>query len=264
MLFQGLFLAAILTTTPIQEVGSLPKKLSISFEDAQKLGNRIWKNECAGKIEGLTSWNDGEEFASVGIGHFIWYPSLNKKAFNDTFPDLLIFMESCGITIPKWIGKDKGCPWRNRQHFNRHQNMPRMVELREFLYETRTLQAIYMANRLEQALPRMTSHLELKEKRKVEKHFYSLVSTSKGLYALIDYLNFKGEGISVDERYSNKGWGLLQVLQRIPEQSIRPIDDFVKAAKEVLAERVLNSPRQRHEQRWLKGWNARIDTYQSG
>ncbi|MFZ4681922.1 MAG: hypothetical protein ACOYMS_05440, partial [Terrimicrobiaceae bacterium] len=49
---------------------------SIQLSDAQanEIGRRIWKNECAGSVDGLTSWNSGEDFASLGIGHFIWYP----------------------------------------------------------------------------------------------------------------------------------------------------------------------------------------------
>ena len=38
------------------------------------LGEKIWKNECGGTVEGLTHWNKGEAFGSFGIGHFIWYP----------------------------------------------------------------------------------------------------------------------------------------------------------------------------------------------
>lgn len=47
--------------------------LSVSPENANKIGEKIWKNECAGSIEGLTNWKKGENFASLGIGHFIWY-----------------------------------------------------------------------------------------------------------------------------------------------------------------------------------------------
>ena len=43
--------------------------------NVQELGQRIWKNECAGSVQGLVSWNEGEAFPSLGIGHFIWYPA---------------------------------------------------------------------------------------------------------------------------------------------------------------------------------------------
>jgi hypothetical protein len=50
---------------------------------AQKasIGRKIWQNESGGTVEGLTAWNVGEEFPSLGIGHFIWYPA----GFNGRF-----------------------------------------------------------------------------------------------------------------------------------------------------------------------------------
>jgi hypothetical protein len=261
MLFNVCMLMAMMVNSQPQEA---KKPLAISFEQAQSLSNRIWKNECAGKIEGLTTWNEGEDFASLGIGHFLWYPSQRKQVFGETFPDVLLFIQSCGVPLPKWIEIEKGCPWRNKKHFQQHIDSPKMIELREFLYETRALQAIYIAKRLEEALPKLTAKLELTEKRRVEKHFNALAQTSKGMYALIDYLNFKGEGLNPSERYKERGWGLLQVLQRIPENSIRPLDDFVKAAKELLVERVANAPTGKNEKRWLPGWNARLNTYLQG
>ncbi len=48
--------------------------IRISKNDIQRIGHLIWKNECGGAIEGLTYWVKGEPCASLGIGHFIWYP----------------------------------------------------------------------------------------------------------------------------------------------------------------------------------------------
>ena len=39
-----------------------------------KVAELIFKNEASGKKDGLIVWNNGEEFISLGIGHFIWYP----------------------------------------------------------------------------------------------------------------------------------------------------------------------------------------------
>lgn len=261
MWFGFLFLAisTIALSSSAQESPS--SKLTISFDQAQELGARIWKNECAGKIEGLTTWNEREDFASLGIGHFIWYPPQSKKNYQETFPSLLEFLETCGASAPKWLDSKAGCPWRNKHHFTREINSVKMEELRQFLFDTKALQAVFIAKRLEDALPKMTRKLEITERRKVQKHFYALAKTQKGLYALIDYLNFKGEGTAEQEKYGNKGWGLLQVLQRIPENSILQREDFVKAAKEVLTERVKNSPHEKQEKKWLKGWIARVQTY---
>lgn len=68
-------------------------------------------------------------------------------------------------------------------------------------------------------------------------------------------------GAMIIESYNDHGWGLLQVLQRIPPSSTQPVDDFVKAAKLVLVQRVENSPPERNEKQWLKGWFKRTETY---
>jgi len=51
-------------TTPLPELSASQKAA---------IGKKIWQNECACSVDGLTTWNAGEEFPSLGIGHFIWY-----------------------------------------------------------------------------------------------------------------------------------------------------------------------------------------------
>jgi hypothetical protein len=46
-------------------------EIRLTDSQALEIGKRIWKNECAGTVSGLTSWNGGEEFPSLGIAHFI-------------------------------------------------------------------------------------------------------------------------------------------------------------------------------------------------
>src|SRR5271154_4776659 len=84
--------------------------LTVSPEDASKIGERIWKNECAGKVDGLTHWKKGENFASFGIGHFIWYSQGQKERFTETFPALLTFLQQKGASLPVWLKKVKECP----------------------------------------------------------------------------------------------------------------------------------------------------------
>jgi hypothetical protein len=97
------------------------------------------------------------------------------------------------------------------------------------------------------------------EKQKVR----LLLRSPEGTYAIIDYINFKGEGTSSQERYQNQGWGLLQVLQAMPSNLTekQAVNAFVEAAKQVLKQRVENSPPERGEERWLKGWSNRLNTY---
>src|SRR4051794_39519410 len=59
--------------------------VNLSEGEAKRIGQKIWQNECNGTISGLTSWNAGEDFASLGIGHFIWYPEGRRGPFEESF-----------------------------------------------------------------------------------------------------------------------------------------------------------------------------------
>lgn len=231
------------------------------MQDAQRIGERIWKNECGATREGLTNWKKGENFASLGIGHFIWYPESRVERFQEMFPALLVFLQKEGVELPKWLKVDSGCPWNSRDEFYADFNGSKMESLRQLLFDTRSLQAVFIANRLESALPSLIESCPEEEREKISSLFYRLAKEANGLYALLDYLNFKGSGISPKESYKGQGWGLLQVLRRIPATSKQPLIDFVKAAKSLLSERVQNAPPERHEEQWLKGWFNRLDTY---
>lgn len=234
---------------------------TLSVEDTEKIGEKIWKNECGGTIEGLTHWKKGENFPSLGIGHFIWYPANSKERFHETFPALLDFFQTKGEKLPDWLTTNCGCPWSSREEFYQKIDSPQMKSLRKLLLDTKHLQATFIIQRIVQDFPEIIAACSEEEKKAITRIFDLLTCHSKGWYALIDYLNFKGAGISPKERYKGQGWGLHQVLLRIPVLTQTPLEDFVQAAKEVLRERVQNAPPERHEERWLKGWFNRLDTY---
>src|SRR6185437_4748825 len=99
------------------------------------------------------------------------------------------------------------------------------------------------------------------EREKVKREFCRVLdSGAAGAFALIDYVNFKGEGVLDTERYNGKGWGLLQVLANMHDTS-SPVQDFANSAAAMLKQRVENSPPARHEARWLPGWLKRVDAY---
>jgi len=222
------------------------------------LGEKIWKNECGGTIDGLTHWNKGEEFGSFGIGHFIWYPENSTSPFDQTFPSLIAFLEKEGCTLPAWLKSSSTCPWNSRDQFSKELKSEKMVALRQFLFETKDKQALYIAYRLKDALPKILEDLPEDQKVRVKTNFFTLLADPQGVYALVDYLNFKGAGTSASETYQGRGWGLKQVLMATDGK----LDSFITSAKKVLTERIDNSPKERGEERWLKGWLARIDSYQ--
>src|SRR6266487_2927325 len=100
------------------------------------------------------------------------------------------------------------------------------------------------------------------DRANVQQQFERLATTPQGCYALVDYVNFKGEGVLRTERYQGQGWGLLQVLESMHGTSdTTAVDEFSGAAKAILTRRVHNAPAQRHESRWLTGWIQRVNSY---
>jgi hypothetical protein len=240
--------------------------VSLTKAEALRIGRKIWQNECGGSISGLTSWNEGEDFASLGIGHFIWYPEGRRGPFEESFPKLIEFISADRADIPGWLQRSTFCPWNSRAEFFRAENSRQMIELREFLIRTIGLQAEYMVARLQSSLTKMLDQAEPGDRDKVRQQFARVASTAQGCYALVDYVNFKGEGTLQTERYRDQGWGLLQVLQEMrgTSEGRTAVAEFSRAATVVLQRRVRNSPSQRKEARWLPGWLNRVNTYRQG
>jgi hypothetical protein len=240
--------------------------INLSPGETRRIGNRIWQNECGGTVAGLTSWNTGENFASLGIGHFIWYPKGVRGPFDESFPKFVEFADSRHAKLPAVLVAKDGCPWKSRTEFNQAAQSPAMKELRAFLARTVDLQAEFLVHRLQDALPKMLAQGGSSNHAQVQERFDRVASTAAGCYALVDYVNFKGEGVLATERYAGQGWGLLQVLEAMTNDSTgrAAVKSFADSAKTVLKNRVRNSPPERNESKWLPGWLKRVDTYVGG
>ena len=234
--------------------------IRVSDAEAESIGKKIWRNECAGTKDGLTSWNKGEDFPSLGIGHFIWYPAGQRGPFKESFPGLVEFLQSQGVRLPEWLVTAKACPWPDRASFMADFNGAKLSGLRDLLASTVGQQARYAALRLEAALPKMLAAAPASEREEIRRNFYRVANSPGGLYALMDYVNFKGEGTSPTERYQGEGWGLLQVLAGMSDSG-SPTASFSKSADRVLTRRVELSPPARGEKKWLPGWRNRLATY---
>lgn len=242
-------------------VSTLATEIELTKEQALEIGNKIWFNECKGSIEGLTHWNEGEDFPSLGIGHFIWYRQGQNEPFQETFPNVLNFLEKSKVDFPEFLKTLKSCPWTSREEFLKQFHSKEMVSLREFLYKTRDLQAIFITQKLEAAITEILQKSSSQEKDEIQKKYKALCLDPKGVYAMMDYLNFKGSGISSLEQYEGFGWGLKHVLLEMEENNELELVAFVKAAQNVLKRRIEHSPKERNENRWLVGWLSRLNTY---
>ncbi|MDD5504630.1 MAG: hypothetical protein PHV77_04885 [Candidatus Omnitrophica bacterium] len=242
--------------------------VDINLEQANWIADRIFANECSSRESLLLQWNEGEDFLSLGIGHFIWYPKDANGPFVEVFPLFLEYAFSSGADIPQWLKKLNGiqphCPWRTREEFMRSGNTARFKELRIFIEETRALQAEFIVRRFKDSLREMVLSIEGRENRaRIIRRLERLISTTRGLYAAVDYSIFKGMGISESERYDGNGWGLFQVLLEMnnDETVSDPVLEFAESAEKILIRRVNNSPKDRDEIRWLKGWLNRVRSY---
>jgi hypothetical protein len=244
-------------------IPSAAGEIKLSDAEAMKVGKLIWRNECAGTREGLVSWNPGEEFASLGIGHFIWYPKNYEGPFEESFPKAVAYLQEHGVKLPSWLTPQTDCPWSTLEEFNKAQKGPRAEELRALLASTVALQARFCAARLEKALPKMLETLPKEKQKPIEAQFYRVAAHPHGVYVLMDYVNFKGEGTNPKERYKGEGWGMLHVLERMKgtEPGKAALDEYADNAIFVLNRRIANSPPERGEQRWQSGWTNRCNTY---
>ncbi len=267
---------------------------NISDKEAAAIGEKIWMLEGGKTI--LIWWDDTAESASFGINNYLWFQEGLDVPFEESFPPLLEFIVSRGVKTPEWISPQMRSPWRSRaelfgevvtlDRYRRNpppkwgmtpamfatQDSPRVKELKEFLERTISLQARFSAQRMVDALPKMLAASPAAGRRKVEKQFYRVACSTGGLFNLIDYVNFKGEGTNLKERYrgprgEKQGWGLLQVLGHMAGERTGPIalNEFADSAQWAIKRRVRNAPKERKkgDSDWLAGWLKRIENYRA-
>lgn len=253
---------------PIKD--SAVPQLVLSADVAKKIGQKIWLNESGGKVEAITSWNANEEFASLGIGHFIWFPIGKWLPFEESFPSLLEFMRQRNVHLPAWLDKPQipANRWTSRADFKKNLNSPEMRELRQFLLSTVAEQTQFLVARAQGAMSKILKNTpDSAERAHIVAQFSRIVRASQDVYPLIDYINFKGEGTNpneaaIDKQTGNRqGWGLKQVLLKMngssdSQAAVRA--EFADAAQAVLQQRVRNIP---SNHVFEVGWLHRVDTY---
>ena len=258
-------------------VDSAPKEAGAEFAlpaleaaDLHWIATRIFQNETRGQARYLTYWGAGEDFPSLGIGHFIWFPSGVDAPFDEIFPALVNYLKThdSGCTpVPTWLNglAPFDAPWPDKAAFDQVSNSDELLSLRHWLAGTAPQQAAFIASNFEHRWNQL--ELLAADKTHLTELLQQIVSTREGLFAAVDYFNFKGLGSNPRERYAEQGWGLLQVLGDVAAAE-QPGDDarallqrFSEAAAKRLRNRVALSPPERNEARWLEGWLSRVAEY---
>ena len=255
------------------EAKDLPvPQLVLPGDLAKQIGQKIWLNETGGKPDAITAWSANEEFASLGIGHFIWFPVGKWLPYEESFPALLEFMRKKNVRLPAWLDQTQipANPWTSRAEFRKNANSPQMKELRQFLRDTVAEQTQFMVARAQGAMEKILKTTpDGTEREHIVIQFTRVIRASENFYPLIDYINFKGEGTNPNEAAMNsetgrrQGWGLKQVLLKMngvtgDPKAVRA--EFADAAQFVLQQRVRNLPSNRV---FEVGWLRRVATYRS-
>ncbi len=240
-------------------------KIDLSPEQKEAIGKKVWMNEAGGSVDKLTHWNKGEDFPSLGIGHMIWQPEGKTSIYGDSFKSFVKKMEDQkNPDLPKWLNSEMGSPWKSKGEFEANFNSPKMKELREFLTKTIPQQTDHLISRLEESKTKILDASSPQNKDRVGKNFDKVLKSGpEGAFAMVDYVNFKGEGLTMQPSYNNNNWGLRQVLENMKDTG-NPVKDFSESAKRTLQNRVDNAPagKQAQEREWMKGWSKRVDDYQ--
>ncbi len=243
--------------------------LNLSNSELQEIGQKIYQNECGANPENLMHWNANESFASLGIGHFIWFSEQtneNDLRYEQQFPELVGFI-SHYQTLPAGLSWLKAkAPWNTKTEFLQFKRSNSSQILKQWLKATQSLQAQFIWQRFQNRLKHLKSQNAFKS-AKVIQILQQMLSNPKTRFTLIDYVNFKGWGDNPKERYQNHGWGLLQVLETMARVD-RPLENqdellkqFIASAKQVLENRIKNAPTSKNEEAWRKGWFVRLNRY---
>lgn len=236
------------------------EKIKAAKAELLNVGHLIYKNETGLDKNKLVYWNPNEGFPSLGIGHFIWYPKGYSSEIGDMLPSLIEFYKKHNFEVPQ-ILTNRYAPWKNRSEMESARKRGELDEVIEFFDTTKDVQIFFIYQRLQTALDKMVAKSNKPEH--VKNQFTRVIKTKNGLYPLIDYVNFKGEGITPISSYNNISWGLRQVLENMSGENIgkSALNEFSQSCISVLKNRVKNQPSNKKDDVFLEGWIKRCQTY---
>ena len=246
---------------------------ALADEQYAWIAQRVFDNETGGDPRYLVHWNEGEDFPSLGIGHFIWFPAGVDAPFDESFPAMSAWVREATearIPFPDWLAAldPFAAPWPSREAFYADFASAEIDSLRAWLDATRFAQAQYLVANFESRWNALT--LAEGDKAALTALLRCLKTTREGLFAILDYANFKGLGSNPRERYDGHGWGLVQVLRDTralvagdarKDDPRTLLDAFSRAAAARLRRRAELAPPERQEARWVPGWTRRVRAY---
>lgn len=256
MTFSSMLLASVIKYAEPGPVLPMPQASNLNDDQLLEIGIKIWQNQCGiwdrpGKVthdmkQGITSWED--DYAMIGIGQCIWYPADETKNFQEDWPRVAQALKDKGYPIEDWMLG--ACPWNNSEDFFADFNGDRLKSLRKVLAKKALIieQARCIATRLDESLSKIEAAIDEESgitegektalKQMMNENFYKAATDHypRGLYALMDYVHFKGEGVLPTETINGVGWGLRQALEQMDGKAMTKkgaVAAFVDAAKNI-------------------------------
>ena len=235
-----------------------PREIVIDASQAKSIGAKIAENENTNSRLNLIRWREEGEFSVVGIVPFVWYPQ-NQNNMEMSFNDFLLYTAE-SHSLPDWLASVRFPPWVSRADFLLSEHDVFKNRLRNFLQNSMSEQVKFLIMKLEEKLPSIIKAVDNPfAKMHVYENFYHIAAQENGVYALLDYFVFMGDGVADNKRYNNQGWGLLQVLEYMNGKEDNLVLAFVKSADQLLERRVDNAPVD--ERQFLPQWRRRIQSY---
>ncbi len=140
--------------------------LNLTREQLLSVADKIFKNETGGSINELVAWNDGENFPSLGIGHFTWFKaSGGRSGFGDSLPEMVAYYRKQGIKLPKILEENRFSPWQSKSELmaKKARGDKDIQELISFFDSTRDIQVMFIYERLKSSLDKMLNASSNKE-----------------------------------------------------------------------------------------------------
>ena len=248
-----------LSETNLPSLRLIKEGLQVSKEHHAVIGQHVRLNYTGGKYELLTYWSKDDAYPMLGIANFLWYPAGYRGKFSDDFPSVQAALQAEGVALPDWLKPGRPAPWPDREAFIAKFHSEEMEQLRQMLASTVEIQTRVLIARAERSFSAMLDVLPQEERPAIREEFERVAATTVGVYALVDYVHFKGEGAIADADKRKGSRGLLRVLEvmsRGPHSAVAN-EDFADAAIQVLI------PPDATPSNWHSIWRRHVDTYRA-
>ncbi|MBX9743102.1 MAG: hypothetical protein K2W99_06160 [Chthoniobacterales bacterium] len=196
----------------------------------------------------------------VSMGGGIWYGEKTQLNYTEDWPTIAKALKDNGVKLPEWaLG---ACPWANQEELTAalSSGFPYYDEIQS-LQDTlstdpKALDILFRFGKWKRFLTAVDPNSDAPDHyiftdatpgdaQLLADRFNAVAAMRDdaghplGLYALMDYDNWKGEGTSVTEIRNTQHWGLQSVLRNMSEEEMKSegvLQAFIHSARRTLVE----------------------------